>query len=322
MSDRPAQTDRSSAQQEPAGQSCAGEPTAAPVLCVIVSYNSRRCLPTCLTSLLGQRPPPLRVMVVDNASSDGSADMVEKQFPQAKLVRNRRNVGYGAAANQGIDAAMAAGIPYVFVLNPDVVLDRGALRAVVRALDESPEAAVAGPDLSGAPAEADCDAAPGEEPAPEPSRSVPWLSGCALLLRAAALKRVGAFWPGYFLYAEETDLHYRLRAAGWSLLKVPTAHAHHLGAASSRRLLGGAVVCYYQIRNAFVLAKRVCLISGGRTSVGIIRWQLGHYVTVRRLLHPTRLAAIVLGLVVGVYLFVKVKPVEVRRVRSDAAEGA
>jgi len=261
-------------------------------------------------------------MVVDNASSDGSAAVVEREFPQVEVIRNRRNVGYGAAANQGIEAAIAAGVPYVLVLNPDVVLGPGALAAMTAALEEAPTAAAAGPRLlEGRAARALAGGEVSSGPAAAP-RWVPWLSGCALLLRTAALLQVGPFWPEFFLYGEETDLHYRLRRAGWQLVQVPAAGANHLGSASSRRLLGGARVCYYQIRNTFVLVKRTQWPSGLRASVGTVRRQLVHFVTIRRLLHPTRLAAMILGVVVGLYLFVRVKPVEIQEVRKDAAQHA
>jgi len=311
------------AQAVGAGRLTAAPQGVLPVFCVVVSYNSGACLPGCLGALLAQEPPPSRIMVVDNASSDDSATAVEREFPQVEVVRNRRNVGYGAAANQGIEAAMEEGIPYVLVLNPDVVLEPGAAAAMVRALEETPTAAVAGPRIL----EAGRNTAPGSPegvrgPAAGAPRLVPWLSGCALLLRTAALRQVGGFWPGFFLYGEETDLHYRLRTAGWQLVQVPAAGAHHLGAASSREFVGGARVCYYQIRNAFVLAKRTQWRHGVRATVGTVRWQLQWIVTLRRLLHPTRLAAILLGLVVGTYLFVRVKALEVPTVLEESGHGA
>ncbi len=127
------------------GPPAAGAP--APVLCVTVCYNSAHHLPGHLSSLLGQCPPPERVLVVDNASSDDSLALVQARFPGVEVCANRRNVGYGAAANQGIAEAIARATPYVLVLNPDVILYPGALAALIQALVTHPSAAVAGPAL-------------------------------------------------------------------------------------------------------------------------------------------------------------------------------
>jgi N-acetylglucosaminyl-diphospho-decaprenol L-rhamnosyltransferase len=274
----------------------------APVLCVTVSYNSARYLPDHLASLLSQSPPPARVIMVDNASSDGSAALVQSAFPQVEVIANPRNLGYGAAANQGFAAAMEDGLPYILVTNPDLVLKEGGLAALVGALAECPEAAAAGPAV-----------VEGGRRAPEARaagpRPVRWLSGCILLLRVEALRRAGAFYPGYFLYAEETDLECRLQAAGWALLAAPAAVADHVGSGSSRRLLAGARVCYYQVRNAFVFAKRNRWRLGARACAGAIAGILRSHITPRRLLHPTRLIAIGLGLLSGLWLFAATRPV-------------
>jgi N-acetylglucosaminyl-diphospho-decaprenol L-rhamnosyltransferase len=277
------------------------EGTGAPVLCVAVSYNSARYLPDHLTSLLAQSPPPARVMVVDNASSDGSTALVRSAFPQVEVIANDRNVGYGAAANQGIAAAMEAGCPYVLITNPDLVLEEGGLAALTRALAECPSAAAAGPAVVEAGGRASAEGAAGV-------RSVRWLSGCILLLRVEALRRAGAFHPGYFLYAEETDLECRLRAAGWTLLAVPGAVAEHVGSGSARRFLGGARVCYYQMRNAFLFAKRNRWREGPRAWGADLCHMLGWVVTPRRLLHPTRLAALGLGLAAGLWQLAVARP--------------
>ncbi len=95
------------------------------------------------------------------------------------------------------------------------------------------------------------------------------------------------------------------------MLKVPEAVVEHAGSGSSRRFLGGARVCYYQVRNAFVFAKRnkwrCGVVACARTAGGILRW----HVTPRRLLHPTRLMALGLGVVSGMWLAVVTRPVPV-----------
>jgi GT2 family glycosyltransferase len=278
------------------GERPGGKPA---VLCVTVSYNSARDLPDHLTSVLSQSPPPARVVVVDNASADSSVTLVQSAFPQVEVIANPRNTGYGAAVNQGLALALEAGIPYLLALNPDVVLAPGSISALLAAMEEHPAAAAANPEIGDRPRAG---------PAPAATRIVEWLSGmsgCAMLLRVEALRRVGGFWPDFFLYGEDTDLLCRLRRTGWSFAKVPAAHAHHLGQRSSKRLLGGARVYYYLVRNHFLWVKRNRWHEGLGPCLRTIAWAVRAQTTWRRLLHPTRLAALALGLTVGACRFVR-----------------
>src|SRR5688572_2794067 len=119
---------------------------------IIVSWNVRDYLADCLRSVyadLNRSHLAGSVWVVDNASTDGSQALVSDLFPQANLISNNRNVGFGAANNQGM-AAAAADFPaprYFFLLNPDTLVRPGALAQLVCCLDERPDAGVAGPRL-------------------------------------------------------------------------------------------------------------------------------------------------------------------------------
>ena len=104
---------------------------------VIVNYNTRDHLRTCLASVMAERPG--QVIVVDNASSDGSVAMVRAEFPSVVLQANKRNVGYGVAANQAIASLKAK---YVLLLNADTLLNPGALKAMSCYLDFHPQAAI------------------------------------------------------------------------------------------------------------------------------------------------------------------------------------
>ncbi|MCS7066436.1 MAG: glycosyltransferase family 2 protein, partial [Fimbriimonadales bacterium] len=116
---------------------------------IIVSYNTRDLLRDCLESLLVPRPSPLttyscEVIVVDNASSDGSAEMVQREFPVVRLIANAENRGFGAACNQGLQVAQGR---YLLVLNADVRATPGALARLVEFMDVHPEAAACGGQL-------------------------------------------------------------------------------------------------------------------------------------------------------------------------------
>ncbi|HEV2124398.1 MAG TPA: glycosyltransferase family 2 protein, partial [Chloroflexota bacterium] len=222
------------------------------VTVAIVSYNVAPLLERCLHTVR----QALRecgsgsIVVVDNASSDGSAQMVEAAFPEAHLIRNEQNRGFGVACNQALPLARDA----ILFLNPDAELQPGALPALLRTLQDRPNAALVGPKLEYPDGR--------EQPArrrfpplstllvestplqwrlgqwlplsryycrdlPEVAGRVDWLSGACLLGRARALKQVGGFNPIYFMYFEELDLAQRLASYGWETWYEPQARVIH-----------------------------------------------------------------------------------------------
>ncbi len=213
----------------------------------VVSYNTAPLLRRCLESVVGDTAGP--VLVVDNASTDGSAEMVRREFPTVRLRAETANRGYGAAAN------LAAGdldSRYVLLLNADTQLTPGAAGALSDYLDGHPAAAVAGPRLVSASGAFE----PSAHPFPRPlalllqesglrrrlghgreaewrARPVDWVLGAALAIRREAFERVGGFDEGFFLYQEEVDLCFRLRAAGWETHYAPVATVLHVGGAST-----------------------------------------------------------------------------------------
>ena len=223
---------------------------------VIVNYNTREHLRESLASAV--REGADEVLVVDNASSDGSAEMVRVEFPWVTLHANPTNRGYGAAANQGIASCTA---DYVILLNGDASLGAGALSALRACLDDHSEAAMIGPRLHNVDGslQPSCYAFPGSLPwildndilfrlnrglplvrtrllrtwAHDRERAVPWIKGAAMAIRRTAFDAVGGFDESFPLFYEETDLCYRLNVAGWRILFSPAASVHHLGGAST-----------------------------------------------------------------------------------------
>jgi N-acetylglucosaminyl-diphospho-decaprenol L-rhamnosyltransferase len=233
---------------------------AAPprVTAVIVSYNTRDELRGCLASLRAHAGMPVLVIVVDNASADASADTIAQEFPEARLIRNRENVGFSRANNQGLREAAT---PYVLVLNSDAELTAGALPALVAELDARPRLGAVGPRTLGADGTVQISFGPALTPLAEwrqrrlvlgvkarrpralrkavalaaVEREPDWVSGSCLLARREALDAVGGFDEGFFLYEEDVDLCLRLRRAGWSVLYTPAAEViHHLGRSMQR----------------------------------------------------------------------------------------
>ena len=230
----------------------------APIAVVIVNYNTREYLRECLESV--QLETPSEIVVVDNASTDGSCNMVRGNFPAVILHENMWNVGYGAAANQGIASCTAE---YVLLLNSDTRVSAGALQALSAYLDQHPKVAVIGPRLvnPNGSLQPSCYAFPGTLtwflhyevsgqiirrvpilanhqqrtfPHTHP-QAVPWVMGAALAIRREPFDAVDGFDESYFMYCEETDLCYRLNRAGWQVHFAPVATITHTGEASTKQ---------------------------------------------------------------------------------------
>jgi N-acetylglucosaminyl-diphospho-decaprenol L-rhamnosyltransferase len=224
---------------------------------VLVSYNTRELLLAALASVVSDGAE--EVVVVDNASVDGSAEAVRSAFPRVKVLENPDNPGYGAAANQGVSACSAT---FVLLLNSDTVVRPGALRTLADYLERHPRAGLAGPRLENPDGtlQRSCfdflgTARLAVEKSPlgrwlasvplirdrwlihhgphDRPRTAPWVLGAALCLRREAFEAVGGFDTGFFLYAEEVDLCYRLWQAGWEVHFAPVATVVHVGGASS-----------------------------------------------------------------------------------------
>jgi len=205
---------------------------------VIPAYEGGSDLPACLASLAASALRPAAVVVVDNASTDGSIEAAQRRFPGIEVIRNATNRGFGAACNQGIEQALARGDDFVFLLNQDALVEPETLGSLVALAAAHPRAAVIGaktlsPRLAadGAPILLYNGAwrsrlplwqrIPGigrssREASSAPHR-VDYVWGHGMLLRSEALGAVGAFDPAFFMYFEDLDLCRRMQAAGWEV---------------------------------------------------------------------------------------------------------
>lgn len=232
---------------------------SAQVSVVVVNFDSGDDLRACLESVYrAAGEAPAEVVVVDNASRDGSADRAQADFPAARVIRNRSNRGFPAAANQGMRTSRS---PWVFLLNPDAKIAAGTLPGLVEAAERHPRWGAVGvltrnPDGSVYPSarkvpsytEAVFHAVlhpfvndnrwsraytmDGWDRSSE--RRVDWVSGSSMLLRRRALDDVGLFDEGYFMYVEDLDLCTRMRAAGWEVWFTPALDVVHVGATATR----------------------------------------------------------------------------------------
>lgn len=208
---------------------------------IIVSYNARDHLRACLESL-ARHEPAAEVVVVDNASRDGSAAMVAAEHPRVRLVQTGRNAGFAAANNAGLAVVTR---PYVVLLNSDTEVTDDSLSRCGRRLEADPTLGAVHPRLRGA------DGRPQQCQHRFPTLAEAfrkalrllsrdenqtentWLAGTALVVRRAALDAVGGgLDSGYFMYWEDADLSARLRSRGWDLCVQEDAEVLHHGGAS------------------------------------------------------------------------------------------
>jgi len=223
------------------------------VAVVIPTYNSERWIDDCLASVLSQAGVYTEVVVVDNDSTDGTVELVRARWPSVRVLALDRNIGYGASVNSGAQALESGPI---LALNPDAALEPGCLVQLARALDRDPRVGVAAPRLIASDGTTQPSAhrfptiprlfaeSLGLDRLPvighsldyhcrdykyDRSRAVDWATGVALLIHREAWRRCDGFDARYFLYAEEIDLQYRMRQAGFAVVLDPEAIAVHHG---------------------------------------------------------------------------------------------
>jgi GT2 family glycosyltransferase len=248
----------------------------ARVSVVIVSYQVRGLLERCLESLRAQTGIEPEVWVVDNASPDGSADLVEARFPEARLLRNRENLGFARANNQALERA---GGEVLVLLNPDTEVPPGTLAAIVEVFRRHPRAGCVGlglvqPDGRTQPS---CHAFPGilntllesfalhrlalrlgigtpwAAPVPKGGEGpVDWVAGACMAISREAYRGVGGLNEALFMYGEEMDWSWRARARGFETVHAATPRVLHHGGASGESLRGPLFVKNLESRITFL----------------------------------------------------------------------
>jgi GT2 family glycosyltransferase len=233
----------------------------APVAVVIVNKDAGKLLDRTLTALERQTVAPRRVLVVDNASTDGSVDGLEERFPRVEVERLADNRGFAGGNNHGV--ALAADCEWVALLNPDAFAEPDWLEALLRATKAHPEFSFFGSRLvdvtatdrldgtgdvyhvSGLAWRRDHGRSVGDN---EPGAGEIF-SPCAAaaLYRRDAFLEVGGFDEAFFCYFEDTDLSFRLRLRGHRCLYVPDSVVHHVGSATTGRLSDFTI--YHSLRN-------------------------------------------------------------------------
>jgi N-acetylglucosaminyl-diphospho-decaprenol L-rhamnosyltransferase len=201
----------------------------SPVTAIVVAFDSAHALPECLGALAADGVPAL---VVDNASTDGTAALAEGQG--ARVIRNPRNEGYGRANNIG---ARAAGTEFLLVVNPDCTVERGAVAALIEAALRYPDAGLFAPKIVEPSGRVFYQPRSllspylhnpqGRLVLPEGEACAPFFSGACFLIRRDLFLRLGGFDENIFLFYEDDDLCRRVADAGHALIYVPQAMVRH-----------------------------------------------------------------------------------------------
>jgi len=219
---------------------------------VIVNRNGKDALVRCLESIRESTQAKDReVIVADNASDDGSPDVIARSFPEFRLIRTGGNLGFARANNM---AWKQTGAPFVLFLNPDTVVRPGSLELLMEEMKRDPKAGACGPLL----------VREGDKPQVSfggrvnffrellqrsllnpyyrvrlrsrcRPREVTWVSGACLLARREAVEQAAGFDEGFFLYFEDIDLCVRMAVRGWKVLFLPQARVFHKGGAATRQ---------------------------------------------------------------------------------------
>ncbi len=228
---------------------------------VIVTYNSHSVIGACLESLRAHTAGvSYEVIVVDNASPDGTADLVERDYPWARVIRRRTNGGLSAAINDGVAAASGR---FVMQLNPDVRFDSDVLAPLARYLADHPDAGIVAPKLlnDDGSLQLSCRSFPGYSTAlfnrysvltklmpgnrysrdylmadydHTSERDVDWVSGAALMFPRAVFDRLGGWDAGFFMFNEDVDFCRRAHDAGYRVVYHPASALYHsIGASES-----------------------------------------------------------------------------------------
>ena len=207
------------------------------VFIVVLNYNGRATLPECLRSVFRLDYPLFHVVVLDNASTDGSFEQARRTYPKAHFISNSENVGFARGMNVGIRFALDQRAEYIWLVNPDTVVTEDSLRLLVELLEHNPDTGMVSPRI----------VSPTNTlwfgggtiqwlrmravHTPLRSETRPFetgfLSGCAPLIKSSVFRMTGLFDERFFLYYEDADLSYRAKKMGFSTVIHPRAVVTH-----------------------------------------------------------------------------------------------
>jgi GT2 family glycosyltransferase len=264
------------------------------VVTIVLNTNRRRDTLECLASLERDACPNCTVIVLDNASTDGSVEAIRSEFPAVQIIPLVENRGYAGNNNVGIEAGLAQGADWVFVLNEDTVLAPDCLSRLVEAGEGDPRVGIVGPMVYHHNEPQVIQSAGGklssqwvathvgqnevDQGQYSTPRRVDWISGCGILVRRAVIEQIGMLDERFYYYWEETEWCIRARKNGWDIVHVPSAKLWHKGV--QRDYHPTPSVTYYDTRNRLLaLAKhqaplRIWICTWWQTAKTLASWTI------------------------------------------------
>ena len=270
---------------------------------IIVSWNVRDLLRQCLlsvnssqyseSSFQSSRPPNTEcrilnteIIVVDNASADGTVEMLRAEFPEARVIPNSKNVGFTRGNNQALAVAQGR---YLFLLNPDTELRPGTLQTLYDYAEAHPRTGIIGPRLvygDGTPqssrrrfpslATAFLESTKLQQWFPrngvlaryymldtpdDATQEVDWINGSAMFVRREMYEQIGGLDESFFMYSEELDWCYRAKQAGWHVIYLPTAQVTHYEGKSSEQVVASRDIYFHSSKIRFFRKYRGALAA-------------------------------------------------------------
>jgi GT2 family glycosyltransferase len=237
---------------------------------IVVSYNTCDILRTCLRSVEASTNVTLELFVVDNNSTDGSADMVERDFQTVRLIRNGNNLGFAAANNAAMVSARGR---FLLLLNPDTIVEPGSIATLCEFLSSHDDVGICGPLVVnpngsfqscgyqyptllfeirqskniGRLIRALVGTAPEAGPRLAPA-DIDWVDGCCLMIRREVVDTIGPLDERFFMYAEELDWCFNARHHGWRIVAHPDASIVHYGGQSSAQFAARSLALLIESR--------------------------------------------------------------------------
>ncbi len=211
---------------------------------IVVNWNAREDTRECIESLLKSDHPGLEVILVDNASSDGSVEYLRNLFPNITILANKENERFALGSNKGMRLAIERGAQFLFLLNNDAVVEEKTVGALLRAMESTPGAGLVGPKILYFSRKDVIWSAGGEvsfwrgmtrhrgirqKDAGQFDRTadVGYLTGCALMAGRELVEKIGYLDPAFYIYGEDADWCLRAREAGFRVVYVPEARVWH-----------------------------------------------------------------------------------------------
>ena len=275
----------------------------ARVAIILVNWNGYAMTKDCIESILANAAPPIntntplnqqdlfennstpvfKIVVVDNGSTDGSAEKLRHAFPQVHLIASTENLGFTGGNNLGMTWAIEQGFEYSFLLNNDTFVGPGFLEPLLNYMDAHPQTGAVQPRICFAHDRARIwNAGTAYHPwwgvtttkgfnqidGPQFAQAMPldWITGCAFFIRNQVLTQIGLFDPAFFTYYEDVDLSFRIKKAGYRLHYLPVSVIYHIAGMSGKTIAKGkegflhASVHYHNVRNRIWIWRRYAQI--------------------------------------------------------------